>query len=103
MSLAITHFALGAAVALIAAHAFGIDQYDSLVILVGAGWAMIPDLEKFIEHDLLIALHDSLVANIFVLHRSLDVADPADEPIVALGALVVFALVVVTTTIVNVL
>lgn len=84
----ITHFALGLLVAVL----FVIPLVDSLnestVLVVSGLWALVPDIGHFITE--LSFLHDSLWANVFWLHPTLDAietAHPYAEATVVLSTL----------------
>lgn len=89
MSLAITHFATGAALALLISHWASIEDHDALVMVLGGIWAMVPDLEKIHADGVLSALHDSVLANVFAFHRALDVGDPGDSITMGIKAVAV--------------
>lgn len=97
MSLALTHFAVGSALTILAVtYLVPTAPYPRLLATLGGGWAMIPDgywVSPAFTAELR-ALHDAPVANVFWFHRALDAADPTDSPLVAAAALA--GLVVVT-------
>jgi hypothetical protein len=93
MSLAITHFAFGAAATMLVVTfllpRFGYPRASSVL---GGIWAMVPDAHhvspSFAES--LRAVHDSVYANLFWGHRFFDVLDPADSNEVALLSVAFF-------------
>jgi hypothetical protein len=80
MSLAIAHFAMG----MIWAYAGSVewsdtDRYHIAWAVLGGGFALIPDINKLYAHPLLDALHNSVIANVFMFHHLLDTVDPTDD------------------------
>ena len=91
MSLALAHFALGALLtALLFAVLWPSFRFSRTAVLLGGGVAMVPDLEKLspVYRTELAWLHDSAWADLFWFHGALDRADPADDPLVAVGLFV---------------
>lgn len=90
MSLAISHFAFGAAVTTlgVAVVAPGSDARQTLAVL-GGGWAMVPDAQQLapVARDQFERLHDSAWANAFWFHRTFDRLDPDESMFV--GAVMV--------------
>jgi hypothetical protein len=81
MSMALTHFAVGAGatgllVLLLAPHL----QYARTFVLLGGVWGMIPDAYHVVPAytGRLRALHDSPLMNLFWGHHYLDAVDPGD-------------------------
>ncbi|WP_276259210.1 hypothetical protein [Haloglomus litoreum] len=90
MSLAITHFAVGAALtALVLTYLVPGVRYPRLLSGLGGGWAMVPDAHWVspVAATSLKAAHGSPLADLFWLHRALDTADPTDSKAVAAAAL----------------
>lgn len=96
MSLAIGHFALGAAAtALVVTYLLPKLPYPRTLVLLGGAWSLLPDAAKlFSAAPRLVAFHDSQWANAFWFHRALDRFDTADSP--RTSALLVAALLLVT-------
>ena len=96
MSLAVTHFAVGATMTtlLLAARRPRSDHPRTLSVCGGL-WAMAPDAGKLLNSVLLDAVHDGSLANLCWLHGAFDAADAGDAPLAgaaALGALAVVTL-----------
>lgn len=88
--LAVTHFALGAAGGALLGLNVSPEKRVPLVVLSGL-WAILPDGNKLLPGELTHAAHDSVLANIFWLHPTLDTfetAYPEVEGALALAALV---------------
>lgn len=92
MSQGIAHFALGAALgALLVAYLLPSVPYPRTVTLLSGGWALVPDAAKLASGSpRLAAFHDSAWADLFWLHRTLDVWDGGDSS--EISALLVAAL-----------
>lgn len=93
MSLAITHFAVGAsATVLVVTFFLPRIRFPRSLMVFGGLWAMIPDLNKGVpgQFGFADAIHDSSWANVFWAHRFLDVTDPTDTTQAAVGALALF-------------
>jgi hypothetical protein len=89
MSMALTHFAVGAgATGLVVLVFLPRFQYARTLVLAGGVWAMIPDAHHVIPAHTgrLRALHDSGLMNLFWGHRYLDVVDPGDGAAAAAAA-----------------
>jgi hypothetical protein len=100
VSLAITHFAVGAALtALVLTYLVPGARYPRVLSGVGGGWAMVPDVHWVspVAAETLKGAHGSPLVNLFWFHQALDVADPTDSKAVAAvslaGLLLVTALV----------
>jgi hypothetical protein len=97
MSLALTHFAFGAAMTTLLLLFLPQVRYPRTLVLGGGGWAMVPDLHWVspVASETLREIHrTSPLMDLFWLHRTLDRLDPTDSPAVAAGFLA--ALVVLT-------
>lgn len=82
MSQAITHFAVGATIAILALTFLVPNvRYPRTWTLIAGGWAMIPDASKLLESSTTLAFHDSIWADLFWAHRTLDRADPTDSTV----------------------
>ncbi|WP_226479741.1 hypothetical protein [Natrinema amylolyticum] len=96
MSIAIGHFAFGAAMTtLVVTYLVPTDRYPRTVILFGGGWAMIPDFHwaSPIAAERLRELHRTSPAmDLFWLHRTWDRIDPTDSKSIA-AALLAFLIV----------
>lgn len=93
MSLALTHFAVGATLtALAALYLLPATQYARTLVLLGGIWGMLPDVHWVtpVYATELKALHSSVFMNIFWFHESLDVLDPTDSYTVAAAVVGVF-------------
>ncbi|RDI69615.1 hypothetical protein [Halopelagius longus] len=96
MSLAITHFVVGAtATMLVVIFFLPRVRFPRTLMVLGGLWAMIPDLNKVVPSELgfVDAVHDSAWANVFWAHHFLDTVDPSDTTKAAVLALAVFFLV----------
>lgn len=102
MSMGIGHFAAGASVGLAVIHSLSpsvrrkVNNFGVLAIITGT-WAMIPDIAKLIPS--LKGLHDTEWANLFFLHKLLDVVDKQDSVWVSagfVGLMLIIALTLVT-------
>ncbi|SDK72418.1 hypothetical protein [Natronorubrum texcoconense] len=93
MSQAILHFAVGGTLTALLIALVPDVPYPRTLVLIGGGWAMIPDAAKLASHPALLALHDSPVADIFWFHRTLDHLDESDSVRLASVALVIFIVV----------
>lgn len=91
--MAITHFALGAAMTTILVTAVAPTvRYPRMLLLAGGGWAMLPDLYWVspVFQQQLRAVHQTAPwVDIFWFHRTLDRVDPADSKMVAAVTLAV--------------
>ncbi|WP_135855109.1 hypothetical protein [Halorussus salinus] len=100
MSMAIAHFAFGAAMTtLLITFLVPAVRYPRTLLLVGGGWAMLPDLHWVspIFNQQLRTLHQTSVwMDLFWFHRTLDQADPSDSKTIAGGFL---AFLILTTAI----
>lgn len=93
MSIALTHFAFGAAATMLVVT-FLVPRvpYPRAASVLGGIWAMVPDAHHLspVYVTRLKALHDSVLANLFWAHRFFDAADPADTNEAALLAVAFF-------------
>ncbi|AGB31235.1 hypothetical protein C488_01294 [Natrinema pellirubrum DSM 15624] len=93
MSIAIGHFAFGAAMTtLVVTFLVPTDRYPRTIVLFGGGWAMLPDFHWIspIAAERLRELHQtSALTDIFWLHRTWDRLDPTDSKPIAAGLLAV--------------
>lgn len=93
MSLAIAHFAFGAAVTTlgVAVVAPG-SRFRQTLALLGGGWAMVPDAQQVapVARESFEQLHDSAWANLFWFHRSFDRLDPDESMYFAAVMLALF-------------
>ncbi len=97
MSLALAHFAFGAAMTTLLIVLLPSARYPRTAVLVGGGWAMLPDFHWVspVARETLREIHrSSALTDVFWLHRTLDRLDSSDSPAVAAGFLA--ALVVAT-------
>ncbi len=95
MSMAIAHFAFGAAITtLLATFLVPTIWYPRTVTLAGGSWAMIPDFHWVspIARRQFYAFHSSQWADLFWFHRTLDRLDPSDSKTVAAVCLAFFIL-----------
>jgi hypothetical protein len=102
MSFAITHFAVGAAVAtLVLGVVAPRSRFKGTAIMISGVWAMIPDLEKIAPTyaGRLEVVYDLFSTNLFWFHGTLDVLDPNDSTVVAAAAVGVWLLVTLTVEI----
>lgn len=86
MSLAIAHFAFGAAVTvLVVTYLVPGVRYPRIVALAGGVWAMLPDAHWVspVYAAELKALHGSSLVDLFFLHHTLDALDAGDSKTVA--------------------
>lgn len=93
MSLAITHFVVGASATMLVVTFFlPRIRFPRTLMVLGGLWAMLPDLNKVVpsEFGFVDAVHDSAWANVFWAHHFLDTVDPADTTKAAVGALAFF-------------
>lgn len=91
MSLALAHFAFGAAMTTLLLTLLPTTRYPRTVVLVGGAWAMLPDAHWVspVARETLRRLHQtSALTDVFWFHRTLDRLDPTDDPAVAAGFLV---------------
>lgn len=95
MSQGITHFAVGATfTTLLVTFLIPNVRYPRTWVLVGGGWAMVPDAVKLYHHPVLVEIHDSPWADVFWFHYTMDRLDPTDS--VLFGAVTLGALIAVT-------
>jgi hypothetical protein len=97
VSLALAHFAFGAAMTTLLLTLLPTVGYPRTVVLAGGTWAMVPDAHWVspVARETLRRFHQtSPLTDVFWCHRTLDRLDPTDDPVVAAGFLVL--LVVVT-------
>ncbi|GAB3669065.1 hypothetical protein [Halopiger thermotolerans] len=96
MSMAIAHFAFGAAMTtLLIAFLVPSVRYPRTVLLLGGGWAMLPDFHWVspIAKQQLHTIHQtSLWTDLFWFHRTLDRMDPTDSKTVGATMLTLFLL-----------
>lgn len=87
MSQAITHFAVGAALTAVVVTLLvpGV-RYPRTWVLVGGGWAMVPDAGKLVTDPSVLAFHGSPWADLFWFHLTLDRLDPTDSTLPAAAA-----------------
>ena len=93
MSLALTHFAVGATLtALAALYLLPSTQYARTLTLCGGIWGMMPDIHWVspVYAAELKTLHSSAFMNVFWFHETLDVLDPTDSYLVAAAAVSLF-------------
>lgn len=98
MSMAIAHFGFGASVtALVVLYLLPPTRYERVIVLLGGVWGMIPDAHWVspIFQTEVYSLHNSVIADVFWLHRTLDVVDLQDSP--RLGALMLGLFIGVST------
>lgn len=92
MSLAIAHFAFGAAITTlgVAVVAPGSRLRQTATIL-GGGWGLVPDAQQIapVARESFEQLHDSAWANLFWFHRWFDRLDP-DESMYFAAAMLAF-------------
>jgi|GEM_PF-1395630 len=95
MSQAITHFAVGATATLLVVTLFVPDvRYPRTWVLVGGGWALVPDAGNLVDIPVLQTFHYSIWADLCWGHATLDRVDATDSTLVASAA--VAALLVAT-------
>lgn len=93
VSLAITHFAVGAALTTLAVgRVVPRTAYPRTLAVLGGLWAMLPDAEKFVDLPGLAAFHGGPLANLCWFHGALDALDVADAPEAGAAALAALAL-----------
>jgi hypothetical protein len=93
MSLALTHFAVGATMtALVTMYLLPPTRYARTLVVLGGIWGMLPDVHWVapVYAAELKAFHGSVFMNVFWFHEALDVLDPTDSYTVAAAALGVF-------------
>lgn len=96
MSLALTHFAVGATSATLLLSFLPIrPQYDTPLIVASGIWAMVPDFWHVapIYSGVFRVLGHSVFGNVFWLHAAIDNVDPHDSSQVATVAVGVYFLV----------
>lgn len=101
MSLAIAHFAVGAALTtLLIAFVMPTFEYQRTLVLVGGGWGLLPDVHWVspVASEKLLYYHgESPLVDLFWFHRHMDQLDPADSTAAAaacialLGVVTLFA------------
>ena len=90
MSLAITHFAVGATGTLLIVVVLApATRYRLSLVLLGGGWALVPDAGKLYPHPTVLGLHDSQWADVFWFHYAMDRLDGGDSVVWALVALAI--------------
>ncbi|MFW5963718.1 MAG: hypothetical protein ACOCQM_02540 [Natronomonas sp.] len=95
MSLAVTHFAVGATLTTLLVTLFVPNvTYPRVWTLLGGGWGMVPDIGQVYSHPVAWVFHGSRWADFFWFHRTLDVVDVSDSALV--GAVAIAALIVTT-------
>ncbi len=94
--MAIGHFAFGAAMTtLLVTVLVPTVRYPRTFVLVGGGWAMVPDFHWIspVANQQLRAIHQtSLWTDLFWFHRTLDRIDPTDSKSIAAVLLAFFIL-----------
>jgi hypothetical protein len=96
MSFAITHFAVGAAIAtLVLGVVAPRSRFKGTAIVASGIWAMIPDVEKIAPTyaDRFDVVYDLLSTDLFWFHGTLDVLDPSDSALIAAAAVGLWLLV----------
>jgi hypothetical protein len=93
MSLAIAHFAVGGTLTtLVLLYVLPPTRYARSLVVVGGLWGMVPDVHwvspVFVTE--LRVLHHSAFANVFWLHRTLDVVDTGESKLFAAVAVAGF-------------
>lgn len=89
--MAIVHFVFGMTVGLWLETMVLDDVVDRLLLVYCVGiLAMVPDLNKVLPG--LGGLHDSMLANVFLLHRVLDRIDPNDTILAGIVMLALFGI-----------
>jgi hypothetical protein len=89
MSLAITHFAVGAACTALVLTLLPSIPFQRTLVVAGGGWAMIPDGWRFLPATSAAYAHEfhrTAWANLFWFHNVIDRADVGDST--AVGVLV---------------
>ncbi|TYL38899.1 hypothetical protein CV102_10350 [Natronococcus pandeyae] len=92
MSMALTHFAVGATLTtVLVTFVFSLIPYPRTVVLIGGGWAMIPDVYRLspIAQNRLEEFHDSPWADLFWFHHTLDRLDATDSELIAAVSVVI--------------
>ena len=98
MSYAITHFAVGAAsTAIIVAVVAPQLRYRGTVIVLGGIWALVPDVGKLYAHPAIVEFHSSRWADLFWLHRTMDVYDRGHSVWLATVSVLVLVIVMAVT------
>ncbi|WP_082223254.1 hypothetical protein [Halosimplex carlsbadense] len=99
MSLAITHFAVGAACTAVVLMLVPRVPFQRTLVVCGGIWAMLPDAWRFLPtsgaryaHE----FHATPLANVFWFHNALDRADVGDSQATGVALLAVFLLVTAT-------
>lgn len=96
MSLALTHFAVGAIGATLLLSLLPVrPSYDAPLIVASGIWAMVPDFWHVVPlySGVFRVLGHSAVGNVFWLHAAIDQVDPHDSSQVAAIAVGVYFLV----------
>lgn len=93
MSQAITHFAIGAALTALAVTVVPDVPYPRTIVVIGGGWALVPDAAKIVSRPGLRAFHRSRWADVCWFHRTLDGIDRTDSSRIASVALALLILV----------
>ncbi|MDS0475707.1 hypothetical protein [Natrinema sp. 1APR25-10V2] len=96
MSIALTHFAVGATGATLLLTYLPVrTRYDVPIIIASGGWALMPDLWRVLPlyQGPVHTLSNSALSNVFWLHSLLDRADPRDSSRLAAVAVAVYLLV----------
>ena len=87
--MALAHFAFGAAMTtLVVTLLVPTVWYPRTLVLVGGGWAMVPDFHWVspVANAQLRQIHEtSLLTDLFWFHRTWDRVDPTDSKLVAAG------------------
>lgn len=100
MSMAIAHFAFGAAMTTLVITFFvPVVWYPRTVILAGGGWAMVPDFHWVspVANRGLHRIHEtSPMTDLFWFHRTLDRLDPTDSKSIAALFIAIFIVATVT-------
>ncbi|QLH76174.1 hypothetical protein HZS55_02130 [Halosimplex rubrum] len=96
MSLAITHFAVGAACTAVVLTVIPRVPFQRTLVVCGGIWAMLPDAWRFLPtagaryaHE----FHATALANLFWFHSALDRADVGDSQATGVALLAAFLLV----------
>lgn len=97
MSLAIAHFAVGAAMTtLLVTYLLPAVRYPRTLPLAGGAWAVLPDLHwvsPVFQQQLRTFHHTSVLTDLFWFHRILDRLDPSDSKMIATVLLAVLILI----------
>lgn len=100
MSIAIAHFAVGAALTTLVVAAVAPDcRYPRTAIGLGGAWAMLPDVHWVspVADEFLYRVHGTpIVTDLFWFHGTLDRLDPGDSKAVAAVAIAAFLVVTAT-------